>query len=142
MTAVQGRPSLGRTAGRGAVVTFGGQVIRITIQLLGIVLMARLLSPSDYGVTAMVLAIIGVGEILRDFGLSSAAIQAKTLTAGQRANLFWINVGIGAALTGIVAALAHPIASFYDDERLVPGDDRAVVRPSCSTASRRSSAPT
>jgi PST family polysaccharide transporter len=120
MTAVQGRPSLGRTASRGAVVTFGGQLVRITIQLLGIVLLARMLSPTDYGVTAMVLAIIGVGEILRDFGLSSAAIQAKTLSAGQRANLFWINVGIGAALTAIVAALAHPVANFYDDERLVP----------------------
>ena len=111
--------SLGRTATRGAVVTMGGQGARIAIQLLGIVLLARLLSPADYGVTAMVLAIIGVGEILRDFGLSSAAIQAKTLTAGQRANLFWINLGIGAALTGVVAALAHPIAAFYDDERLV-----------------------
>ncbi|QIG38555.1 lipopolysaccharide biosynthesis protein [Microbacterium sp. 4R-513] len=119
MTAVQRPPSLGRTASRGAVVTFGGQVIRITIQLLGIVLLARMLSPTDYGVTAMVLAIIGVGEILRDFGLSSAAIQAKTLTAGQRANLFWINVGIGAALTVVVIALAHPIADFYGDDRLV-----------------------
>lgn len=116
MTAVQ---SLGRTATRGAVVTLGGQVARITIQLLGIVLLARLLSPADYGLTAMVLAIIGVGEILRDFGLSSAAIQAKTLTAGQRANLFWINVGIGAALTVLVAALAQPIAAFYGDQRLV-----------------------
>ena len=76
MTAVQGRPSLGRTASRGAVVTFGGQLVRITIQLLGIVLLARMLSPTDYGVTAMVLAIIGVGEILRDFGLSRAAWMA------------------------------------------------------------------
>lgn len=119
MTAVESRQSLGRTAGRGAAVTFGGQVVRITVQVLGIVLLARLLAPSDYGVTAMVLAIIGVGEILRDFGLSSAAIQAKTLTRGQRANLFWINVGIGATLTGAVALLAGPIAAFYDDDRLL-----------------------
>lgn len=111
--------SLGKKASRGAAVTLAGQIIRITVQLLGIVLLARLLSPSDYGVTAMVLAIIGVGEILRDFGLSSAAIQAKTLTRGQRANLFWINVGIGLALTIIVAALAQPIAAFYGDDRLV-----------------------
>jgi O-antigen/teichoic acid export membrane protein len=111
--------SLGKVASRGAAVTFGGQLVRIVVQLAGIVLLARLLSPSDYGVTTMVLAIIGIGEILRDFGLSSAAIQAKTLTRGQRANLFWINVGIGAALTGIVAALAWPIAAFYDDPRLV-----------------------
>lgn len=119
MTAVQSEPSLGKKASRGAAVTLVGQIIRITVQLLGIVLLARMLSPTDYGVTAMVLAIIGVGEILRDFGLSSAAIQAKTLTRGQRANLFWINVGIGLLLTVVVAALAGPIAAFYGDDRLV-----------------------
>lgn len=119
MTAVKPEQSLGKTASRGAAVTLAGQIVRITVQVLGIVLLARLLVPADYGVTAMVLAIIGVGEILRDFGLSSAAIQAKTLTRGQRANLFWINTGIGFGLTAIVAALAQPIAAFYGDQRLV-----------------------
>lgn len=116
---VQSEPSLGNKAGRGAAVTLAGQIIRISVQVLGIVLLARMLSPADYGVTAMVLAIIGVGEILRDFGLSSAAIQAKTLTRGQRSNLFWMNVGIGLALTIAVAALSGPISAFYGDDRLV-----------------------
>ncbi|HWI31640.1 MAG TPA: lipopolysaccharide biosynthesis protein [Microbacterium sp.] len=119
MTTTQSKKGLGAVATRGAAVTFSGQIIRITVQLAGIVLLARLLSPVDYGVTTMVIAIIGVGEILRDFGLSSAAIQAKTLSAGQRGNLFWINVGIGAALTLVVAVLAVPIANFYDDDRLI-----------------------
>lgn len=119
MTSVKPQRGLGAIASRGAAVTLGGQVVRITIQLAGIVLLARLLSPVDYGVTTMVLAIIGIGEILRDFGLSSAAIQAKTLSVGQRTNLFWINVGIGAVLTAAVAALAVPIAHFYDDDRLI-----------------------
>lgn len=119
MTTVQRERGLASMAGRGAVVTMGGQLLRIVVQLAGIVLLARLLAPADYGITAMVLAIVGVGEILRDFGLSSAAIQAKTLSAGQRANLFWINTGIGAALTAAVIALAQPIAAFYSDPRLV-----------------------
>ncbi|MEU1971722.1 lipopolysaccharide biosynthesis protein [Microbacterium sp. NPDC019599] len=119
MTSVQPKRGLGKIASRGAAVTLVGQILRVTLQLAGIVLLARLLSPTDYGVTAMVLAIIGVGEILRDFGLSSAAIQAKTLSVGQRTNLFWINVGIGAVLTTIVAALAVPIADFYGDPRLL-----------------------
>lgn len=114
-----GGRGLGAVASRGAAVTLGAQGIRILVQLGGIVLLARLLSPADYGLTTMVIAIIGVGEILRDFGLSSAAIQAKTLSVGQRSNLFWINTGIGALLTGVVAALAVPIAAFYDDDRLI-----------------------
>lgn len=110
---------LGRRATRGALVTLGGQGVRITVQLLGVVLLARLLSPADFGVTAMVLAVIGIAEIIRDFGLTSAAVQARTLTVGQRTNLLWINTGIGASLTVIVCALAPLIALFYRDERLV-----------------------
>lgn len=97
----------------------GAQAVRILVQVVGIVLLARLLSPTDYGVTAMVIAIVGVGEIVRDFGLSSAAIQAKTLSHGQRSTLFWINVGIGAILSIACAALAVPISALYDDPRLV-----------------------
>ncbi|KQR23439.1 MULTISPECIES: lipopolysaccharide biosynthesis protein [Microbacterium] len=111
--------SLGRTASRGAVTMMGAQGVRILVQVTGIVLLARLLAPSDYGVTAMVLAIVGVGEILRDFGLSSAAIQAKTLSSGQRSTLFWINLGIGFVLAVACASLAVPIAALYGDPRLV-----------------------
>lgn len=110
--------SLGATASRGAAITLGGQLIRIGIQLAGIVILARLLTPADYGILAMVLAIIGIGEVFRDFGLSSAAIQAKTVTAAQKNNLFWINSGIGLALAGIVCAASGVIAAFYGDPRL------------------------
>ncbi|MCU1637144.1 MAG: lipopolysaccharide biosynthesis protein, partial [Cryobacterium sp.] len=98
-----GRPSsgLGRTAGRGAATTLSGQLIRILVQLTGIVILARLLSPSDYGLIASVTAIIGIGEVFRDFGLSSAAVQAKELSRNQQDNLFWINTLIGLVLTAV-----------------------------------------
>ena len=67
----------------------------------------------------MVTAIVGVAEIFRDFGLSSAAIQARSLSRKQRDNLFWINTGAGAALTLIVVAGAPLIAMWYDQPRLV-----------------------
>ena len=91
------RPSLGRIAARGGAVTVAGQIARIGVQMTSVVVLARLLTPHDYGVVAMVLAVIGVGELLRDFGLSSAAIQAPVLTRGQQTNLFWINTGLGGA---------------------------------------------
>ena len=112
-------PGLGRVAARGAVTILSGQAVRITVQLAGVVIMARLLGPSDYGVVAMVTALIGIGEIFRDFGLASAAIQAKVLTPAQKDNLFWVNSGIGLLLCIIVFSLAPLIANFYDDQRLV-----------------------
>lgn len=114
------QPTLGASASRGAAVTMTGQIIRITLQLASVAILARLLSPHDYGLLAMVLAIIGVGEVFRDFGLSSAAIQAPTLSRGQRGNLLWINTSVGAALTMTVILASGAIASFYDEPRLQP----------------------
>ncbi|QEO14166.1 lipopolysaccharide biosynthesis protein [Agromyces intestinalis] len=113
-------PSLGASASRGAAVTLGAQLVRVLVQLAGIVVLARLLTPADYGVLAMVLAIIGVGEVFRDFGLSAAAVQAREVTHAQRTNLFWINTGIGALLAVAVCAASGPIAAFYGDPRLQP----------------------
>lgn len=109
---------LGGTAARGALVTMGGQVVKTLLQFGGIIILARLLSPTDYGLLAMVVAIIGVGEVLRDFGLSSAAIQAASVSAQQRTNLFWINSAIGLALAAVVYAAAPWISRFYDQPLL------------------------
>jgi PST family polysaccharide transporter len=111
---------LGAAATRGAVTTMSGQGLRILLQLVSIFLLARLLSPSDYGLIAMVTAVIGIGEVFRDFGLSSAAIQAKTLSKGQRDNLFWINTGIGLALTAIVFFASGAVTAIYGDDRVGP----------------------
>jgi PST family polysaccharide transporter len=111
---------LGSRAARGAAVTLGAQGIKILVQTASLIVLARLLSPTDYGLITMVVAIIGVGEIFRDFGLSSAAIQAPTLSRGQRDNLQWINTGIGIVLAALVFAGAGLIAQAYDHEQLVP----------------------
>ncbi|MBF4630511.1 lipopolysaccharide biosynthesis protein [Clavibacter michiganensis subsp. phaseoli] len=111
---------LGARAARGAVVTIGAQLVRILIQVVSVVVLARLLTPTDYGLLAMVLAIIGVGEIFRDFGLSSAAIQARDLSRGQRDNLWWINSGIGVVLAGLVFVAAWPLAAVFGHDELIP----------------------
>lgn len=109
---------LGGSAARGALVTMGGQLVRFAIQVGGIFVLARILSPEDYGYVVMVTAIVGVGEIFRDFGLSSASIQSEKLTAEQRDNLFWINSGIGLALGAVVFASSWPIAGLYGQPEL------------------------
>lgn len=123
MTAAAGpSPEPGRglaaSASRGAVVTLGGQGVRVLVQLTGIVVLARLLTPEDYGLIAIVAVIIGFGELFRDFGLSSAAVQAKVLTDGQRDNLFWLNTAIGGVLAVVVGAAAPLVAAAFDDDRL------------------------
>lgn len=97
-----------------------GQALRIAVQVLSVVILARLLSPVDYGLLAMVAAVIGVADIFRDFGLSTAAIQARTLSRAQRSNLFWINTFIGLLLSVLVWISAPLIAGLYQQPSLVP----------------------
>ncbi|WCE06453.1 lipopolysaccharide biosynthesis protein [Pseudoxanthomonas sp. JBR18] len=122
-TAQDGPPGstsgLGSRAAAGAAKTMLGQGARMVVQFGGIILLARLLSPEDYGLMAMVTALVGICEILRDFGLSSAAIQAKSLSKEQRDNLFWLNSGIGLILGLTVFAGAGAISRFYHEPRLI-----------------------
>ena len=111
--------NLGTTAARGAAVTLSGQGVRIVVQVVGVVVLSRLLSPSDYGLLAMTTAVVGIADIFRDMGLSSAAVQAKTLSRGQRTNLFWINSGIGLLLSLVIFVAAPLLALVYARDELV-----------------------
>ena len=111
---------LGRRTARGAVVTLLGQGGKAVVQLVGLVLLARLLSPRDFGLIAMIMAIVGIADVIRDFGLSVAALQARTLSARQRDNLFWLNSAIGFILGIGVYLCAVPISALYTEPSLVP----------------------
>lgn len=109
---------LGGRAARGVAVTLGGQMARMIIQFLGVIILARLLSAVDYGLLAMALSIVVFAELFRDFGLSSAAIQSPTLSRAQRDNLLWLNAGIGAVLAVLVFVAASLIANVYSQPQV------------------------
>lgn len=104
---------LKRKSVRGGLITFASQGASVVIQLTSTVVLARLLSPDDYGVMAMVLAVTAFAGLFRDLGLSAAAIQKQTLTNAQQSNLFWINVALGFTLTVLLAAASPLVAWFY-----------------------------
>lgn len=110
---------LGATAARGALVMLTGQGVRVVLQFASLVALARLLTPHDYGLVAVVLVIIGVGEIFRDFGLSSAAIRAPELSRDESTNLFWINSGIGFVLGSALFFLAGVVAQAFGQPEVV-----------------------
>ena len=104
---------LGNVAARGGSITLMSQVIRFALQLGSLMVLARLLSPQEFGVVAMVTAITNVMEIVRDFGLSSAVMQAKELNDAERTNLFWANTGIGTGCALVVMVSAPLIVRLY-----------------------------
>lgn len=106
-------PSLGRSAARGGVVTVFGQASRTAIQLASLAVLARVITPYEYGLAAMVLSIAAIANLLSDFGLSFASVQAKTISTKERSNLFWINTGLGLLLAVSIFFGSGFIAAFY-----------------------------
>ncbi len=111
--------SLASAAARGGGITIASQLVKVVLMLGSTVLLARLLNPTDYGLMSMVVAVVGVGEIFRDFGLSMAALQAKSLSQAQQSNLFWINAIVGLTLGILTFAAAYPLAAFYGQSDVV-----------------------
>lgn len=103
---------------KGGILTISSRLLTITIQILSIVILSRLLSPTDFGLIAMVTAITAFMGIFRDMGLSTAAIQKPNLTYAQSNTLFWLNVLVGSTLTILTIFLAPIIANFYQREEL------------------------
>lgn len=93
-------------------------MLSLAIQILTISILGRLLDPGDFGTVAMVTAIVGVGELVRDFGLGTAAVQAPTLSHGERSNLFWLNTLIGGAMGLLFFVFADAVARFYEQPNL------------------------
>lgn len=114
-------PAKGLTgaAARGGAVTMFAQIARIFIQMAQVFILARLVAPESYGLVAMVTAFTGVATILRDFGLSTAALRRADLSPQQRTNLFWLNTLLGASLSVVIFLLSWPIAGFYGESELV-----------------------
>ena len=88
------------------------------VQIGSTIILARLLSPEDFGLVSMVAAFTGFIPMLSDLGTRDAAVQRPTITENEVSALFWLTVAIGTAL-GLLLALAGPfIADYYHEPRL------------------------
>ena len=109
---------LKRRSVRGGVFTLGSQGATFVIATATSIILARLLTPADFGLVAMVTAVTGFGQAFADLGLSEATIQSKEISDSQVSTLFWMNVAIGTILMLITVALAPVLAYFYRQPRI------------------------
>lgn len=109
--------SLGKTAAAGMAFVGTSQAVRIIVTILSTIVVARILSPGDYGVVAMVAPVTAFLLLFQNLGLSQAAIQAKTLDDHQSNALFWLNMAASAAIMLVLLALSPVVAWFYHDPR-------------------------
>ena len=109
---------IGRRSIRGGAALMISRAVTAVIQVGSILMLARMLSPEDYGLVAMVTAFTGFAPVLVDLGTRDAVTQRTRISRGELSALFWLTFGIGAAMAVAVAAAGPVIAAFYDEPRL------------------------
>lgn len=110
--------SLRRGAAEGAGWIGGARIGSQVFQFLAMLVTARLLVPSEFGAAAVALAVAAFGQLFTDLGLGAAVIHARRVTERLLSTAFALNVASGAALTGLVAALALPLAQLFGEPQL------------------------
>lgn len=95
------------------------QIVGRNVLSIGVTaVLARLLTPDDYGLMGMVATLTALLLVFSDMGLSWATIQQKELTAAQVSNLFWINAATGLLLWLGCIIVAPAVAAFYSRPEL------------------------
>jgi O-antigen/teichoic acid export membrane protein len=94
------------------------QLLVQVLQLSAAVVLARLLSPKDYGLLAMIIVVTGFARSLADMGLGTSIIQKSALDDRHLNSAFWLNIATGILLTVLFAFAAPLIVRFYKEPRL------------------------
>jgi polysaccharide transporter, PST family len=114
----QARAGLGRESLHSGVAFFAARGLNMFVQLGTTILLARLLSPRDYGLVAMVFAFVGFAPMLIDLGTTDATVQRKRISHVEVSALFWLKVAIAGGLTLLLVGGSGFIASFYGEPAL------------------------
>lgn len=104
---------LRRRTVRGAGATLFAGMSTLGIQVAATITLARILSPRDFGLLAMVTTF---SLLLVNFGFNGfteAIVQREEMSEGLASTIFWINLGFGVLLTGAFAASGSLLARFF-----------------------------
>lgn len=93
----------------------GTQGIQFIVQIV----LARLLSPEEYGIIAIVMVFILLANVFVESGFNTALIQKKDADEVDFSSVLYLSLGVASILYGIIFITAPFIASFYDQPILV-----------------------
>lgn len=88
------------------------------IQLINQIILARLLSPSEFGTIAIVLVFINLAQVFVQSGFSTALIQKQNVSQEDFSSVFYLSLGLASILYLCMLFASPFIASFYQKENL------------------------
>ena len=106
-------PSYGRHAKVGALWGFLGKGINEVVAIPTSMVLARLLTPHDFGVAATGWFFSQIANRLTNFGMNTALVQLKEVDATLTSSVFYLNVGAGAVVWAVLTLGADWLGSLY-----------------------------
>jgi len=93
-------------------------VMTTVLRFATLAILARLLSPEDFGLMGMVTVVTGFAMAFADMGLSNAIIQRQQTSRGQLSSLYWANLMAGTAICAAIFISTPLVVGFYKEPRL------------------------
>lgn len=109
------RSGLKRRAVVSGAATFVARGCKFLLQLAATVVLARLLTPEDYGLFAVVFTVITFFSLFKELGGATATVQSAEINHRQVSALFWVSVALGCALALASAAVAPAVGWLYGE---------------------------
>lgn len=107
----------------------GVKAVNVIFQFAVLAILARLLSPAEFGLIGLALIVVSFSEIFNDMGFGPAVTQKEELSKTDYSTAFWGSIGFGVIIFGVVQLFAHQIAIFFrnDDLELILRFVSAVI---------------
>ena len=84
------------------------------------IIVARLLSPADYGLMAIANVLTGYVEVFSELGMGAAIVQRQQISDREFSSNFWFSLLVGTSFAGLAYALAYPTAWLFNEPRVIP----------------------
>jgi teichuronic acid exporter len=95
-----------------ALKRFGQAFLSVVV----IIIMARLLDPSDFGLVAMATVFTGISNVFTELGTGEALIRKKNPTNDFISSIFWLNTSLAIFVCLILSVIASSVANLYDQD--------------------------
>lgn len=103
----------------GTAITIASQIVKVGLQVGAMVLLARLLTPKDYGSFGIISAVTSLGLVIKDMGFAAATLNSAELSQKQVSNVFWLTIAANSVLAVTTSAIGPFIGKIYNDAGLI-----------------------
>ncbi|WP_026736718.1 lipopolysaccharide biosynthesis protein [Fischerella sp. PCC 9605] len=103
---------------KSGLITVASQPIKLALGIGSTAVLARMLTPFDFGLLAMVAPLLAFVDSLTNLGLETATVQREKLDHQQASAMFWLSLKINAVVIGLMVLMAPVLAWFYKQAEL------------------------